>query len=66
MTDTERLNALQDFIAKEPLTLWLGVGEFPKQPVGISLLSGDRTLREALDQCLLSREEQAAARKGKP
>ena len=48
-TDTELLDALERNIKKESLTLWDGIGEFPGGPgLGLSLLGGDRTLREAL------------------
>ncbi len=52
MTDTERLDALEIFIRKEPLTLWFGKAGFPGgKTTGLSMLSGRRSLREALDQC---------------
>ncbi len=60
-TDTELLNALESFINNEPLLLWKGDGEYPlrmagpdaaSRCVGLSLLGGRRTLREAIGQLI--------------
>lgn len=48
-TDTELLDFLERTIKEEPLTLWEGTGKFPGGITsGLSLLSGRRSLREAL------------------
>lgn len=50
-TDSELLDALEQFVEKEPLTLWYGDGQFPGgRTSGLSLLGGMRSLRKALDQ----------------
>ena len=55
-SDKEVLDRLECFIQSRPLVLWRGDGKFPGGSgiVGISLMSGTRSLREALALVVLA------------
>lgn len=54
LSDTEILDRLERYVAREPLYLWNGDGAIPCKGThgGLSLLSGRRTLRAALETLL--------------
>ena len=54
-SDAELLDALEAAIKQDPLTLWMGFGDFPGgRTNGLSLIKGQRSLRQALAACYWS------------